>query len=141
MISKGVIQYMQGRVINLHTSLLPWNRGANPNFWSFYDDTPKGVTIHIVDEHLDTGDIIYQQECNFDYYEETFVTSYNKLQSEIQKLLLLHWKEIVDWDVIPRKQKEQGTYHTKKDLDNLRREVWFDWEENVIDVIQRLKSR
>lgn len=140
-IKREIIQYMRGRVINLHTSLLPWNRGANPNFWSFYDNTPKGVTIHIVDEHLDTGDILYQRECDFDCHEETFVTSYNRLQHEIQELLLAHWKDIFEWNVMPYKQPEQGTYHIKRDLDYLRHEVWFDWNENVFDVIQRLKSR
>ena len=43
-------------------SYLPWNRGADPNFWSILEDTPKGVTIHIMDESIDTGDILYQKD-------------------------------------------------------------------------------
>ena len=30
-------------IFNLHMSYLPYNRGAHPNFWSFYDNTPSGV--------------------------------------------------------------------------------------------------
>jgi methionyl-tRNA formyltransferase len=36
--------------INLHISYLPWNRGADSNLWSWIDGTPKGVTIHDIDE-------------------------------------------------------------------------------------------
>jgi methionyl-tRNA formyltransferase len=43
--------------INLHISYLPWNRGYYPNVFSFIDNTPKGVTIHKIDEGIDTGDI------------------------------------------------------------------------------------
>lgn len=59
---KDILDIFPGRAINLHISLLPWNRGADPNFWSFVEDTPKGVTIHYLDEGVDTGDIIAQQE-------------------------------------------------------------------------------
>jgi len=51
--------------INIHPGYLPYNRGPNPNLWSFMDDTPKGVTIHYVDEGIDTGDIIAQKKVSF----------------------------------------------------------------------------
>jgi len=50
-----VIQRFRGRIINLHISFLPWNRGVDPNQWSFLQDTPKGVTIHFIDEGIDLG--------------------------------------------------------------------------------------
>src|ERR1700694_5912727 len=43
--------------INLHTALLPYNRGAHPNVWSIAEGTPAGVTLHYIDEGVDTGDI------------------------------------------------------------------------------------
>ena len=45
-IAKEMIDFMPTSIVNLHISYLPWNRGASPNFWSFIEDTPKGVTIH-----------------------------------------------------------------------------------------------
>ncbi|MCL0081308.1 hypothetical protein M1N64_03665 [Peptococcaceae bacterium] len=51
----------QGRAINLHISFLPWNRGADPNFWSFIENAPVGVSIHYLDEGIDTGDRKKQQ--------------------------------------------------------------------------------
>ena len=55
LIDEDVIKYMKNKIVNLHISLLPWNRGANPNLWSFIDNTPKGVTIHQVSAGLDEG--------------------------------------------------------------------------------------
>ena len=46
-------------IVNLHISYLPFNRGAHPNFWAFFDSTPTGVTIHLIDEGIDTGDILF----------------------------------------------------------------------------------
>ena len=48
-------------IINLHISYLPYNRGAHPSFWSFYEDTPSGVSIHLIDNGIDTGPILYQK--------------------------------------------------------------------------------
>ncbi len=75
-------------VINLHISYLPYNKGAHPNFWSFYDNTPSGVTIHLIDEGIDTGAIIYQKYVNFDNGERTFSQTYKRLINEIERLFL-----------------------------------------------------
>jgi methionyl-tRNA formyltransferase len=46
--------------LNLHPSLLPAYRGPSPLFWQLRDGAPTGVTIHYLDETLDTGDIAAQ---------------------------------------------------------------------------------
>ena len=67
-IRQETIECLEGKIINLHISYLPWNRGADPNLWSFLEDTPKGVSIHYVDPGMDTGDIIAQKEVIFDFF-------------------------------------------------------------------------
>ena len=48
--------------LNVHPSLLPANRGPDPLFWTFrLGDTETGVTIHSMDEGLDTGPILRQR--------------------------------------------------------------------------------
>jgi methionyl-tRNA formyltransferase len=48
-------------VINRHLSLLPAYRGAWPIFWQFAAGESRiGVTVHMVDAGLDTGDILSQ---------------------------------------------------------------------------------
>lgn len=47
--------------LNLHPSLLPAQRGPEPLFWFFRSGGgSNGVTIHFMDEGLDTGDIAAQ---------------------------------------------------------------------------------
>ena len=81
-INSEIIEYMKGKIINLHISYLPWNRGFSPNIWSFIENTPKGVTIHQVDEGLDTGKILFQREICFAPEEETFISTYDRLNEE-----------------------------------------------------------
>lgn len=49
--------------LNVHPSLLPHNRGPEPLFWTFRLGLERtGVTIHLMNEKLDSGDIIAQEE-------------------------------------------------------------------------------
>ena len=48
-LNKSLLKKLVRPAINLHISYLPYNRGAHPNFWSFIDNTPKGVSIHEID--------------------------------------------------------------------------------------------
>ena len=47
--------------LNIHPSLLPKYRGSNPYFWLYYNlDMVAGITLHYIDEKVDTGDIVAQ---------------------------------------------------------------------------------
>ena len=115
LIKKPVIIYLRQQIVNLHISLLPWNRGADPNLWSFLEDTPKGVTIHYIDEGLDTGDIIAQKEMSFDVEYETLATTYAKLDAEIVELFKQNWPSIMQASVQSRKQPISGSFHRLED--------------------------
>lgn len=114
-IKKDVIEILNGRLVNLHISLLPWNKGADPNLWSWLENTPKGVTIHKIDEGLDTGDILLQQQVFFDEEKETLRTSYNKLSHTIENLLINNIDEILASSIISKQQEGKGTLHLSKD--------------------------
>lgn len=48
--------------LNVHPSLLPANRGPEPLFWTFREGSQRtGVTIHLMDEGMDTGPIVAQE--------------------------------------------------------------------------------
>ncbi len=62
-ISKALIDVPKFGSINLHPSLLPNYRGMAPQHWPIINgDSETGVTVHFVDEGVDTGDIIIQQK-------------------------------------------------------------------------------
>ena len=107
-IQPDVLEILANRVINLHISYLPWNRGADPNFWSWLDNTPKGVTIHYIDKGLDTGDIIAQREVKLT--EGTLKTTYETLHGEIQKLFKEYWPIIKNGTCSKIPQSERGDH-------------------------------
>lgn len=133
-IPMDVLDEMEGRVINLHTSYLPYNRGSSPNFFSFWDNTPKGVTIHKMDEGLDTGDILCQKELFFDEGKETFATTYEILLKEIKNLFIDSWEDIKSGKIMPREQVGEGICHRMRELEAIRNEHPFSWNDVIADV-------
>jgi methionyl-tRNA formyltransferase len=98
-IPKQILECVNGNAINLHISYLPYNRGCYPNVWSFIEDTPKGVTIHYIDEGIDTGDIIIRKEVFIDEDKETLKSSYEILHREIQALFKENWNKIKNSEI------------------------------------------
>lgn len=134
-IKKEVIEKIDGRVINLHISYLPWNRGAQPNFWSFIDDTPKGVTIHLIDEGLDTGAILLQKEFNFNERTETLKSTYSFLHSEIQKLFIENWYSLKNFTIKPKSQNGSSSTHNVKDFVRIQKIIGGNiWDLKIIDL-------
>lgn len=133
LIPKEVLDLMPDRVINLHTSYLPYNRGSSPNFFSFMDDTPKGVTIHRMAEGLDTGDILCRKELFFDEDKETFASTYEKLLAAMKELFYQNWDAIKAGKITAQKQEGCGTYHTMKELAEIREKHPFTWDCNIAD--------
>lgn len=139
-ITEDVINAVSGNIINMHISLLPWNRGFSPNLWSFLDDTPKGVTIHKINPGLDKGELIYQKEMFFDPEKETLATTYNKLNDAIVDLFKEHYNEIVTGNYNVYTQVGAGSYHSSKDLSRLMEQMPFNWSDTVSSVIKRYKD-
>ncbi len=61
-IPRAILHIPRLGCLNVHPSLLPANRGPDPLFWTFHDGQHEtGVTIHMMDEGLDTGPIVAQE--------------------------------------------------------------------------------
>ena len=61
--SKKFLDEFAGRIINLHPSLLPKYKGLHAIEQAMKaGETETGATVHFVNEHLDSGAIIRQQE-------------------------------------------------------------------------------
>ena len=114
-LSREILKNSKNNVINLHISYLPYNRGADPNYWSFKENTPKGVTIHFIDEGIDTGPILIQKLCAFDK-SHTLKSSYDLLKETIETLFFHNFDNIINGNIKPKPQVGKGSMHYKKDL-------------------------
>lgn len=115
-----ILDRFPNRAINLHISWLPWNRGADPNFWSWFDGTPKGVTIHQMDKGVDTGPILAQQACfPFGGRGHDLRSSYWVLIREMAALFATNWPDILAGKLEPKPQSGIGSTHKAIDKTNL----------------------
>ncbi|MBH0164040.1 formyl transferase [Fictibacillus sp. 7GRE50] len=133
-IKEEIVSCYKNKIINLHISYLPWNKGADPNLWSFLKNTTKGVTLHYIDTGLDTGDIITQKSIEFNS-KETLKSSYETLCHEIELLFKETWTLIIENKILPIQQVGKGSYHRSKDKEyylNLLTEGWNTPVNNLI---------
>ncbi len=135
-LTKNVIEGFGCPIFNLHMSYLPYNRGAHPNFWSFYDNTPAGVTIHLMDEGLDTGPIVSQRYVSFEEGDDTFVKTYLTLISEIESLFMDCIDSLISGNWVATEQRGVGTHHYVKDLPS----NFSGWDSNIAQEIARLSA-
>ena len=115
-LKQNVIDEFDCPIFNLHLSYLPYNRGAYPNFWSFYDNTPSGVTIHLIDDGVDTRPIIKHKSVNFQQLDNPFSKKYSILIENIENIFLEFMPFMLTDTWTAKKQRGIGAYHYVRDL-------------------------
>ena len=62
-LSKSFIKRFDGKILNIHPSLLPKYKGLNTHFRAIQNNEPySGCTVHFVNSKLDSGKIILQKK-------------------------------------------------------------------------------
>ena len=62
-ISSDLIRAIPVRFVNIHVGITPNYRGVHGGYWALASNDKErcGVTVHIVDEGIDTGEVLYQK--------------------------------------------------------------------------------
>lgn len=96
---------------NLHPSLLPQFRGPSPLFWTFWEGvTDTGVTLHLMDESLDTGNILEQG--SFHLADGISGPMAEQQLAELgSQLILQALADLADNSLTSRPQPEGGSYY------------------------------
>jgi methionyl-tRNA formyltransferase len=95
-VPKQILDYPEYGCINVHASLLPLYRGANPIARAIYDgERETGVTIMYMDETLDTGNMIHSESIPIDI-NDTLGTLSDKLSILGANLLIKTLPKIFD---------------------------------------------
>jgi methionyl-tRNA formyltransferase len=108
--------------INVHSSLLPEYRGVSPSFWAlFHDEEQTGITVHYMDEEIDTGDMIRQEALSI-RDDDTLHSLNERVAERGSKMLQLALEDIrtesVDAGPI---DPEAGDYYSLPSRDDVRR--------------------
>jgi methionyl-tRNA formyltransferase len=139
-ISENIIKKIKKPIFNIHLSYLPFNRGAHPNFWSFIENTPAGVSIHKIDKGIDTGNVILRKKIYFNISLNKFSTfkkTYNFLFLEAEKLFKKNFNKIYNEKYKKILSNNKGTFHYKKDLPK-----WVkSWDINISFAKKKYKEK
>lgn len=117
-VRKWLLQLPLDGTINFHPSFLPYNRGKHPSFWNIIESVPFGVTLHFVDESIDSGDIIFQKKIATNW-EDTGKSLYDKALMEIFNLFTVNYNNIKTGNYTRTKQGDYGSFHYAKELEKV----------------------
>lgn len=126
--------------INTHPSLLPHNRGKHYNFWALIEQAPFGVSLHFVDEGIDSGDVIAQSPIFYDW-EDTGESLYLKAQEAMFALFTKEYPRIREGSIVRTKQDlAAGSVHYSEELTSAS-EIKLDKQYLARDLFNLLRAR
>jgi methionyl-tRNA formyltransferase len=107
----------RGGFVNTRPSLLPCGRGKHYNFWWIVDRVPFGVSLHTVDEGIDSGGVVAQAKLPYSW-EDTGGSLYRKATEAMLKLVQETYPRLrgVDFEATPQ-DLAVGTFHRASELD------------------------
>ncbi len=136
-VPKEILDYPKYGCINVHASLLPKYRGGAPIHRAIIEGEEKtGITIMYMNEGLDKGDIISQEEVIIDN-NDTTETMHDKLSIVGRDLLLKTLPDIIDGKITPITQdNEKATF-----APNISREdEHIDFSKNSKDIYNQVRG-
>jgi methionyl-tRNA formyltransferase len=117
--------------LNVHASLLPLYRGASPVQWSIINgDRETGVTIMMMDEGLDTGDILVQQSIPVSENIDAAALM-EKLSYLGASMLPRAIEDFISGDIVPYPQNDENAVYVGM-LD--RQTGKIDWSRSARDI-------
>jgi methionyl-tRNA formyltransferase len=126
--------------INTHPSLLPYNRGKHYNFWSIVERAPFGVTLHVVDDGVDTGDIVAQTVIPYTW-EDTGKSLYMKAKLAMINLFQEVYPVLRTMD-FPRTRQDSnvGSFHRASEIDAAS-EIFLEKKYSARELLNLLRAR
>ena len=133
-INNKILKKFKYDCFNLHISYLPWNKGADPNFWSFAENTPRGASIHQINEEIDEGPVIFREKISYKE-NDTLASSYNFLLESLENIFYKKWKYLKTNQYQKKNILEKGSFHFLKDINNYNKFLTKGWDTKVSKII------
>lgn len=126
--------------INIHPSLLPEYRGGNPySHVIINDEKETGITLHFMDEHFDTGDMISQFRTPIEKHD-TMGTIFNRLNYMGADALFeaLAYYEVNS--TLPRRKQPEGQFKKAPLIDTKYGNTTIDWSKPVVEIERFIRA-
>ena len=126
--------------INTHPSLLPYARGKHYNFWTLVEGAPFGVSMHFVDEGIDSGDVVAQKMIQYGW-EDNGGSLFLKAKDAMIELFKDSFERIRDSDYRAKQQDlSKGSFHFGAELD-IASQIFLDQNYTARDLLNLLRAR
>lgn len=123
--------------INVHASLLPRWRGASPIHQAIlHGEAETGITIMQMDEGMDTGAMLKQEQLNLSA-DETIQSLESKLATLAPKLLLATLKDIQHGTIHPQVQDPSLATHAPKIK---KEDARINWQESAVMIHRKIRA-
>lgn len=134
---KSLLELPRFGAINVHGSLLPGYRGAAPIAWAILRGEKKtGITTMVMDEGMDTGDILMQAELPIEK-EDNGETLQEKLSLLGGELLILTVEKMKAGSLSPRPQNHSmATYAPSLKKEDGR----IDWKKSAEEINFQIRA-
>jgi len=134
---KSILDLPPMGCINVHSSILPKYRGAAPINWAVINgETTTGITTMLMDEGMDTGDILLTEETIIDV-NDTSETLSLRLSEIGASLLIKTISELKNGNLKPIKQIDSESSLApmlKKEHGNI------DWTKTAIEIRDQIRG-
>lgn len=103
------------RCVNVHPGLNPYNRGWYPQVFAIMNKLPHGATIHEIDNQLDHGAIIAQEQVEIHSWSTSY-SVYSEVQQAESRLLEENFDSIINNTYEKHYPTEEGNVNYIKDF-------------------------
>jgi methionyl-tRNA formyltransferase len=135
---KTIIDFPPLNCLNIHPSLLPKYRGAAPINWAIIrGEVQTGVTIMLMDEGMDSGDILLQQQIAIGS-TESYGELHDRLAAAGADLLLEAIDQMSAGKVLRRPQDTSIATYAPRLKKETGRINWNDDAGNIVNLIRGL---
>lgn len=123
--------------INIHGSLLPKYRGRTPHVWSIIQgEEISGITAHLIEEDVDTGDIIVQKEVRIEK-NDTGYSLLKKFENMYPNVLIEAIEKIRNKSVLIKQNENDASYYGKRTPDM----GYIDFTKSANEIINFVRAQ
>jgi methionyl-tRNA formyltransferase len=122
--------------LNVHAGKLPAYRGRNVINWAVINGEREiGITVHLVDEGIDTGDILLQRVLPIGW-TDAYGDVLERVVREVPHLAVEAVALIAAGRAVRRPQPRDGTYYGGRRPGD----EWLDWSQPSVDIYNKIRG-
>ena len=137
-LSPDIYRLARHGAINAHDALLPAYGGFAPINWAVAaGERETGVTVHLVDEGLDTGDILVQERVGIGF-EDTATDVYHRTLPLFPELVAKAVGQLESGTAAPVAQDRSAASFFRK---RSRRDIAIDWQRTPTEIYNLVRAQ